>query len=319
MNSPATSPDSTLLDYLKLMRLPNVFTAFGDVLMGFVLVHPFHQPWTPLGLLLVATGCLYVSGMVLNDWFDLEIDRQERPERPLPSGRISLTTAACLGFGLLVAGVLAASLSPWTMPEARPGWLPGLIGLVLAGCILAYNGWLKKNGFGPFAMGSCRTLNVLLGMSLLTPDSYSQWQPFQLLAAGGIGVYILGVTVFARGEAGTSPRGPLGVGVAIMTTGILMLAAVYSQLSPPVTARLASPWHWYGLLGLLTLPIAIRAVRAIVDPAPGPVQATIKQCLVSLIVFDAALILLCGPPQVAVFTVCLMIPMLILGKWVYST
>ena len=44
--------------------------------------------------------------MVLNDVFDLEIDRRERPERPLPSGRVSLRAARLLGWTLLVLGML---------------------------------------------------------------------------------------------------------------------------------------------------------------------------------------------------------------------
>ena len=41
--------------------------------------------------------CLYAAGMVLNDAFDAELDARERPERPIPSGRISRSRHGVLG------------------------------------------------------------------------------------------------------------------------------------------------------------------------------------------------------------------------------
>ena len=39
----------------------------------------------------------YTAGMILNDVADLEVDRRERPERPLPSGAVSRTALAAFG------------------------------------------------------------------------------------------------------------------------------------------------------------------------------------------------------------------------------
>src|SRR5438477_173484 len=49
--------------------------------------------------------------MVWNDYFDLAVDRRERPFRPLPSGKISLAAARALGLGLLVAGMAFAAVA----------------------------------------------------------------------------------------------------------------------------------------------------------------------------------------------------------------
>ena len=48
------------------------------------------------------------AARVLNDVFDLEIDRKERPERPLPSGLVSRSAAARFGFALLAGGIAAS-------------------------------------------------------------------------------------------------------------------------------------------------------------------------------------------------------------------
>jgi hypothetical protein len=59
-------------------------------------------PW-----LVGATMCLYAGGVVLNDFFDRRLDAIERPERPIPSRRVSAASAAALG----------------TTPSSR-AWLP---------------------------------------------------------------------------------------------------------------------------------------------------------------------------------------------------
>ncbi len=75
--------------YLQLIRLPNVFTAMADSLAGGLLVRGVlgeTRDWLPLVL---ASAATYAGGIALNDVFDVEIDRVERPNRPIPSGRVS--------------------------------------------------------------------------------------------------------------------------------------------------------------------------------------------------------------------------------------
>ena len=74
-------PTGRLLAFLELLRLPNVFTAIADVVMGFLLVAwtVSGPDWPPLVWAVAASTALYLAGMVLNDLFDLEVDRRERP------------------------------------------------------------------------------------------------------------------------------------------------------------------------------------------------------------------------------------------------
>ena len=72
----------TIRPYLELMRPANVATALADVLAGYAVAglgNPRALPW-----LLLSTACLYAGGVVLNDFFDRDVDRLERPERPIP-------------------------------------------------------------------------------------------------------------------------------------------------------------------------------------------------------------------------------------------
>src|SRR5207253_3833784 len=82
-----------VLPWLRLMRLPNVFTAIADVAMGYLFVQREVTDGLVLGCLIAASAALYTAGIVFNDVFDREIDAQERPFRPIPSGQIPLSSA----------------------------------------------------------------------------------------------------------------------------------------------------------------------------------------------------------------------------------
>lgn len=293
-----------ILAYLQLFRLPNVFTAIADVLMGFFFAQASAQPVVWLSLLVVSSCCLYTAGMVLNDVFDIDIDRHQRPQRPIPSGRIDLAWARTLGFSLLAAGVVSAFLV---------GPRPGVVASLLALAVYVYDGVVKQSAIAPVVMGSCRCLNVLLGMScaatFLTPD--------QLLIAGGLGIYVAGITWFARTEAEASDRRMLQLGLGVMALGITLLGCF--PWFTDKTLLLRSRMIWPTLLVLLMVSVVRRCVLAISDPSPKNVQNAVKHSIFSLVVLDAAVALAVLGPSYAIAIVALLIPTILLGKWLYAT
>ena len=318
---------SKLLAYLRLFRLPNVFTAMADVSMGFLFVHETLEPLRPFVWLIIASSCLYTAGMVLNDVFDIEVDRRERPERPLPSGQINVRWARWLGLMLLVFGVIAAGIAgvrEWfDSPDAFDPWRAGAVASLLATCVVLYDAGLKKTFVGPVAMGACRFFNVLLGMStasLARADHtwFLQYSPSQLLVAGGIGVYIVGVTWFARTEATKSRRGPLLLAVAVMCLGLFLLAIFPDYDRGAFRLKLAKDWLWPVIVALLAMPIVRRCLRAVMNPTPRRVQDAVKLCIFSLILLDAAVCLAMRGP-IGIGIAALLIPSWLLGRWVYST
>src|SRR5262249_51124740 len=145
-----------LKPYLQLVRLPNVFTAAADSLAGWLLVQgSFARPaqWLPL---CGASMAIYAAGIALNDGFDADLDRAERPTRPLPPARVSVRFATWLAVGLLVIGLALAALSG---PRSL------MVACLLVACVLAYDSGLRRSVLGPEVMGLCRGLNILLGMS----------------------------------------------------------------------------------------------------------------------------------------------------------
>ena len=99
----------------------------------------------------------YTGGMYLNDAFDREIDARERPERPIPSGRVTAPMVFAIGFGLLGAGVAAVGRRRGRVGRRRPR-RPCLSGVLLAGAIMLYDAWHKANPLSPLVMGLCRVL-----------------------------------------------------------------------------------------------------------------------------------------------------------------
>ena len=91
--------------YLQLVRVPNVFTAMADILLGFLLTHERLEPWPQFALLLGASCLFYMAGMALNDLADVKIDREQRPDRPIASGRVSPMAALIFVAALFAIGL----------------------------------------------------------------------------------------------------------------------------------------------------------------------------------------------------------------------
>lgn len=314
MNAQATAPSGgKLRAYLELFRLPNVFTALADVMMGFLIVRGGLEPVGAFLMLAAASAFLYIAGMVLNDVYDVEVDARERPFRPIPSGRISLVWARMLGYEFLVIG---AGLG-WLAALAGGSLRSGVVATALAVCVWLYDRVLKKTFLGPLAMGACRFLNVLLGMSA----AVAPWDAGHWTIAAGIGLYIVGVTWFARTEARESSRFALALATAVMMAGIGMLAWFPSVAEWPIRVP---EGRWSFFWTMIAVLIGWRCVRAVITPTPSLVQTAVKQCILSLIMLDAAVTFAVlgstgpGLPW-AVVILLLLLPTMFLGRWIYST
>src|SRR5437660_11881551 len=130
--------------YARLVRLPNLPTAVADVTLAALAVGALPARWPAFALLLLSSACLYMGGMVFNDYFDADEDRRDRPDRPIPSGRVSLAEARLLGWVLILGGVGFAGLTSWLLggvEKSAAAWMPLGIALVLVAAIFAYDGW----------------------------------------------------------------------------------------------------------------------------------------------------------------------------------
>ena len=249
------------------MRPANVVTAVADVLAGYAIAGLGNHdalPW-----LVVATACLYAGGVTLNDYFDRRVDAVERPERPIPSGRVPPAAAASLGFGLLAAGVAAACVATVAA---------GAVAACIAALVLAYDTWTKHHRIlGPITMGLCRALNLLLGVAAV-PPAIEFARPIALVPL----VYIATVTALSRGEV-------RGGGQRVAGFALISLSFVLAALA----AITASPGR-QSIVGVaLVIVLAWRVVppfwRAYRDPSPGAIRHAVKAGVLSLVLIDAAI------------------------------
>jgi 4-hydroxybenzoate polyprenyltransferase len=292
-----------LRTYAQLARLPNLPTALADICLGTLAAAALPQHALAFAALLLASACLYSAGMVWNDYFDQEQDRRERPFRPLPSGRVAPRQAALLGAGLLVAGVLLSLLA---------GRTSLVIAICLAVTILAYDGWLKPTWAGPLAMGTCRFLNVLLGVSACG----SLLWPLGGLLALIVGLYIIGVTWFARTEARMSKQNALRGAAAVMLVSLLLALPLPSLLPEGQHSSFLFPY----LLVALGFFVGVPILRAIDNPVPSQVQAAVKRSLMALILLDTVLAI-ATVGAIGLVILLLLAPSVYLNRknWLYAT
>ncbi|GLU47988.1 SCO3242 family prenyltransferase [Nocardiopsis ansamitocini] len=189
-----------LRDAAELVRLPAALTVPGDTLAGAAA-----SGW-PNGrrtwALPVASTLLYWAGMALNDYADRTIDAVERPERPIPSGRVSPGGALALATGLTAAGVGAAT---W-----GGGRRALTVALPLAATIWCYDLAGRRGPVGPALMAGARGLDVLMGAGGRSTAA---------VPALAMAVHTAGVTALSRGEVNGAAPADAGLALSATLTG----------------------------------------------------------------------------------------------------
>jgi 4-hydroxybenzoate polyprenyltransferase len=174
--------------WLRLVRISNAPTVVSNAVAGGVLADA--GAGAEIAIVAVAVVLFYTAGMVANDIFDLGVDRRERPERPLPSGLVSVRAAVVASVALFATGetlLLAVNLAA------------GLAGLGLIAAIVLYDAWHKANALSPMLMGMCRAM-VYVVAALAVAGTLSRTVA---AAAVLLLVYIIGLTQVAKAESGS--------------------------------------------------------------------------------------------------------------------
>lgn len=257
---------------LVLGRISNLPTVWTNVLAAAVLSGA--DPFTAnLPVVLLAMTCFYCGGMYLNDAFDRRVDAKERPERPIPSGRISASTVFVIGFVLLAGGILLLDLYGSAARHA---------GMALAAAIVAYDLFHKGNPAAPLVMGLCRAL-VYVG----TAAALGTINPLVLIAATAIFAHVVGLTYAARQES-------------LDRIGSLWPLAVLAI--PFVLALSAATSSWFAWIAWLALAAAdLAAVQMLRARArPGAVGAAVGSLIAAISLVDALFVAPYAPELVLV-------------------
>lgn len=189
--------------------------------------------WPVFGLIVLAGCFVYAGGATFNDVFDAGFDTKHRPERTIPRGVLSRTTA-----GVVATVEMLFGLGIFLYMDASPWWVGAL-----AVCILGYD-WLHKRWLGSVVlMAGCR---VFLGVTIASMiDRHNFSTPF-LVWIAALFVYIVTLTLIARWEYKPgAPAAKIGRSVGRLLAFIPLIDAVALLLVgawiPALACALAIP------------------------------------------------------------------------------
>tara|TARA_B100001093_G_scaffold305856_1_gene291913 strand:+ start:915 stop:1823 length:909 start_codon:yes stop_codon:yes gene_type:complete len=301
--------NTRLRAFLELIRLPAVFTAPADVLMGIGLVGFATNTFANAAecvLLVLSSLLVYSSGMAVNDLFDIRADIELRPERPLPSGRISNGQAWTF---VLICQVLAVAVA------ATVGRLSAFVVLGTILLTYLYNSPLKQTLLGPILMAGCRFGNFLIGFTLtLTFANALDTLSMVLIYPAFIFAHVLLLTWIARHESSEHITGVVKALIVIQC--LVGFAPEYVSASlPEHVPDLA--WLHPGLISGLWLSPNLRYLGRQMDAKD--VRGCVMRGIMGIAVLNAAVLFTVGCPQLGLVTVCLIFPGKWVGRWFYAT
>lgn len=235
--------------WLILIRLPNLFTVPGDPICGFLLSCR-KNPDLALLFACIASLSAYIFGLIGNDIADIEEDKLSAPERPLPSGKISPTSAKIAKSFLFFFALL---FSFYVSKRA------GITTIFLLFFIILYNNFFKKNPLiGPILLASCRTLNLSLGAAVAgfanLPDYALNFSIFVCVYF----VYIFGVSFAARNERHSDVTTFL-TGTSLLSFSIFILLSLLSSKIVQIYkyTGLLAPAFYSGIIASIILLILL--------------------------------------------------------------
>jgi len=259
---PYNSPLKKTLGLLRMMRLPNCVMIGFAVIVGEALASQavtaraaFYGFMT--GFLLLA------ASMILNDYFDREIDKINEPKRPLPAGIVK--PAEAISFAIIVVSMgmfFAANLGAWAL----------LIAVASIVIMILYNARVKKLGLAGNALVS---INVAIpfifgGFAVGSPT----WSLgiFTLLAfLSSLGREILKGIVDVAGD---SARGVKTVAAtkgnmsAAKQGAALFLGAVVLSVLPLALGLVSKPLYYIPVVVICDVGFLLTAYSIKTDPSP---------------------------------------------------
>ena len=138
-------PIRKILSFIELSRPLNGLISFISVFLGALLATGSLSPLINVLIVAIAALLLLSAGNALNDFCDLQIDKVNKPHRPIPSGRIERKEALTFSTVLLGIGTCMGILVNWTA---------FIIAIAVSACLVLYSIKLKRTPLaGNIAIG----------------------------------------------------------------------------------------------------------------------------------------------------------------------
>ena len=291
---------NTIKSYFTLIRLPNLFTVISNILVGYFLVFTIHDvDIYSLSYLFLVSIFLYIGGVVMNDLFDIKLDKSERPDRPLPSNQITKKNAIiiCI-FTLTISAIVSLFLNLFTFFTT--------ISMIFL--IFVYNYKTKSTKWRSITLGTIRSLNIFLGSSIFINNLNQNMLPFIIILTTTF-FYIFAIGILSKNESkkieqtNTISSSFLIVYIIIFSIFILIVFEI-------------DFFNFIAIINLIIFLILIvyyhlNCIKKNNDPYT--IQWTVKNLIISIIIFDSIFITgLIGMYGFA--TLLLLIPSIILSK-----
>jgi hypothetical protein len=284
---------------MRLGRISNLPTVWTNVLVG-VMLAGGNLADSRLALLMLALSLFYVGGMFLNDAFDRDFDAKYRPERPIPSGRVSAREVFIAGFGLLVLGMAGVALAS-RGPNGVPAWTALASAAALAAAIVFYDAHHKGNPLSPLIMGLCRVLVVTTAAFTLT----TVLPTTVVMAAIALLCHLIGLTYIAKQEH----LDRIG---SLWPLGFLALPVAYG-----LVLALSAPVAW--VLLVLYAGVLLFSLHLLRRRARGDVPRAVVTLIAGMSVLDGVMLAGSGYIVPAMLAVAAFLLTLALQRWVSGT
>jgi 4-hydroxybenzoate polyprenyltransferase len=151
--------------FLRLVRLPNLFfIALSQVLFQFCIYHTLYKGAIPEGdtlrfiLLVLASLLIAAAGYIINDYFDINIDEVNKPQRMVVDKVINRRWAIAWHFMLSISGVI---LTAFALPILQKWYL--ILGNILCVALL----WLYSTNFKKQLLTGNIVISLLIAWAIL--------------------------------------------------------------------------------------------------------------------------------------------------------
>jgi geranylgeranylglycerol-phosphate geranylgeranyltransferase len=237
-------------------------------------------------LLFVVVTLVTAAGNVINDYYDVAIDRVNRPDRPIPSGQVSLPAARAFAVTLFLAGILVCLFT---------SELCIAIAVFNSLLLILYAARLKRTAFfGNITVSYLAASMFLFGGALGGFPGFLHVMPFAVMTFFAM----LSRELVKDGEdvEGDKASGaatiPIRYGMKA-TTLLALFSAVLGVVASLVPYLWWGPWYIYGIL-LVDAIILFACIKAVRCTTPEGVKASGASPLLkagmfaSLVIFTAS-------------------------------
>jgi len=213
--------------------------AAGICVVAGEIIYLGHLPTVLQTILGFLTGFLISgSAMVSNDYFDLNVDRINHPERPLPSGKVTVPELTAFTLLLSISGFSTAALL---------GLFPFLAAVVIWAVGIVYNWRLKETGLPGNAMVAASVASTIVFGGLVVGGLASGlvWTFGGLAFLFDLGEEIAGGAMDKEGDkerSGKSLANRKGKKFALHVTGLVFAGFVALSLVPFLAGWLGFPY-----------------------------------------------------------------------------